>query len=643
MYKSRKKHWKGLLSCLLAFFMAMAVFSVTASAEETSVDTWDGTADTTWYNDTDTEFHLTTAEQLAGLAEIVNNGNTMEGKTIFLENDLDLAGQEWTSIGNGNNVSNYFAGNFNGQYHSVFNMKTGATHHGLFGIVFDGTVQNLGVENADVTYAEEDTFIRAGILMDWAHNADIRNCYTTGKITTNASGGKDIGGLVGQGMYGTQIIGCYSSAVIESKAYDAAEAIGGLVGSWETKGEQPLISDCYFDGEIIFSGGPVDTEDPSADSGMTTNVGGILGMCFDNEPDLIIKNCMVATEKVQAPSDINIDVGNGGMWIAWYQATGMPENCYWPVDDREWPACIAFETYILSSFTDGLYFDECGTATADFLDPSILQGLQENAEEGVIWVEGIDHPTFAWDEQNIPADYEAVETAIGKIPGDLTVYTDETVSALNELKNGIDWNLSLADQSQVDAIAQAIEDAVAALEYKGADYQAVDAAIAKAQALDPNEYQDFSGVEAAIAAVERGMNITQQAEVDAMAQAIEDAVAALEYKGADYQAVDAAIAKAEALNPEDYQDFSQVEAAIATVDRGKNITQQAEVDAMAQAIEDAIAALEEKPAAEQPVAEEPAPVTGESRDMDFWFFMTVTAGALMVGALLYGKRRKPNR
>ena len=115
MYKSRKKHWKGLLSCLLAFFMAMAVFSVTASAEETRVDTWDGTADTTWYNDTDTEFHLTTAEQLAGLAEIVNNGNTMEGKTIFLENDLDLAGQEWTSIGNGNNVSNYFAGNFNGQ------------------------------------------------------------------------------------------------------------------------------------------------------------------------------------------------------------------------------------------------------------------------------------------------------------------------------------------------------------------------------------------------------------------------------------------------------------------------------------------------------------------------------------------------
>lgn len=80
MYKSRKKHWKGLLSCLLAFFMAMAVFSVTASAEETSVDTWDGTADTTWYNDTDTEFHLTTAEQLAGLAEIVNNGNTWKGK-----------------------------------------------------------------------------------------------------------------------------------------------------------------------------------------------------------------------------------------------------------------------------------------------------------------------------------------------------------------------------------------------------------------------------------------------------------------------------------------------------------------------------------------------------------------------------------
>ena len=64
---------------------------------------------------------------------------------------------------------------------------------------------------------------------------------------------------------------------------------------------------------------------------------------------------------------------------------------------------------------------------------------------------------------------------------------------------------------------------------------------------------------------------------------------------ADYSSVDAAIAKANALEKDNYKDFSAVEAAINTVVRDKNITEQGEVDAMAQAIENAITALVEKP------------------------------------------------
>lgn len=60
-----------------------------------------------------------------------------------------------------------------------------------------------------------------------------------------------------------------------------------------------------------------------------------------------------------------------------------------------------------------------------------------------------------------------------------------------------------------------------------ADYSAVEAAIAKANALNKNSYQDFSAVEKAIADVVRDKNITEQSEVDAMAKAIEDAIAAL--------------------------------------------------------------------------------------------------------------------
>ena len=69
---------------------------------------------------------------------------------------------------------------------------------------------------------------------------------------------------------------------------------------------------------------------------------------------------------------------------------------------------------------------------------------------------------------------------------------------------------------------------------ESADYANVDAAIAKANNLNKDDYKDFTAVEAAINAVVRGKNITEQSEVDAMAKAIEDAIAALQYKDADY-------------------------------------------------------------------------------------------------------------
>ena len=128
-----------------------------------------------------------------------------------------------------------------------------------------------------------------------------------------------------------------------------------------------------------------------------------------------------------------------------------------------------------------------------------------------------------------------------------------------------------------------------------ADYSAVDAAIAKANALEKDNYKDFSAVEEAINAVVRDKNITEQGEVDAMAQAIENAITALQYKDADYTKVDEAIANANALNKDAYANFTAVETAINAVVRDKNITEQDEVDAMAQAIENAITALVEKP------------------------------------------------
>ena len=192
------------------------------------------------------------------------------------------------------------------------------------------------------------------------------------------------------------------------------------------------------------------------------------------------------------------------------------------------------------------------------------------------------------------ADYTEVNDAISRANElDKNLYKDFT--AVENAINAVDRTKNFKEQTEVDDMARAINNAVTALKYKDADYTKTDEAIAKANALNPDDYKDFSAVEAAVNAVVRGKNITEQAEVDLMTENINNALAALKYKDADYAETDKAIAKANALNPDDYKDFSAVEAAVNAVVRGKNITEQAEVDLMAENINNAIAALEKKP------------------------------------------------
>ena len=141
----------------------------------------------------------------------------------------------------------------------------------------------------------------------------------------------------------------------------------------------------------------------------------------------------------------------------------------------------------------------------------------------------------------------------------------------------------------------------AVFKYAKADYTELDKAEETAKALNKDNYVDFTAVEKALEAIDRTKNITEQTAVDKMAKDINDAVAALVYKSADYTEVDKAEKAAKALNKDDYEDFSEVEKALAAIDRTKNITEQVDVDAMAKAINDAVANLVKKtPASSQP-------------------------------------------
>ena len=626
---------KKILSLLLALCLVMALVPMTAFAEGTSVDNWDGSADTSWYTSAPdaSEYHISTAEQLAGLAQLVNAdpGTTnFAGKTFYLDNDIDLSGHEWISIGTvlGGDYPEYsFCGVFDGQGHVISNLYSHESYiegadeshnllrNALFGSVYNGEVKNLGVADAEIWIdPKDDSAAGKGILVDWMGKSKITNCWTSGSIYSGTKIEKNIGGIVGITMQGCTISGCYSTATLtgnftNSEGYYTepnpadwpCDTIGGIVGA-RFDGNL-TVTDCWFGGKIVVNS-------------IQAAVGGIVGYA----DVATVNNCMVTT------TDMGVDNDGNTCWVA-YALGGTVENCYWPNDTKYGPSPLAYGE---------------GTAVTDFTSADVLAGLKNNAGAGVEWVAGIGYPTFVWDDNNILADYTAVEAAIARATAlDSSLYTN--YSAVEDSINSVDRTKGKAQQTEVDAMAKAIEDAISALQYKGADYTKVDAAIAKANALNKDNYKDFSAVETAVNAVVRDKNITEQSEVDAMAQAIEDTIAALQYKDADYAKVDAAIAKANALNKNDYKDFSGVEAAVKAVVRGKNITEQSEVDKMAKTIEDAIAALEKKPASTKPGTSDKSPQTGDTSNLALWIALLFISGGTAIDTTVVSRKKKYNR
>ena len=130
-------------------------------------------------------------------------------------------------------------------------------------------------------------------------------------------------------------------------------------------------------------------------------------------------------------------------------------------------------------------------------------------------------------------------------------------------------------------------------------------------------------------------NITITADTATHTQTI-----AMTYLPADYTKVDEAIAKANALKKDDYKDFSGVEDAVKAVVRGKNITEQSEVDKMAKGIEDAIAALEKKPASTKPGTSDKSSQTGDTSNLALWIALLFVSGGAAIGTTVVSRKKK---
>lgn len=463
---------KKIASLTLVLALCLSLLPVTAFAEgddeaSTEVKTWGDLADTSWYtgNEDAAEYHITTAAQLAGLAELINKENapvSFDGKIVYLDNDLDLAGHEWISIGNGLSIKNdtdwyySFNGTFDGQGHVIYNLYSHdsllknednfvdgsavATPHGrdvyktgLFGQIYEGTVKNLGVANADIWIDSDDVSTYGeSILVDFLEDSTVENCWTTGTISGGSKIEKTIGGIAGFTLGNCTISSCYSTATItgnftnSDNYYDGSfpvfDSLGGIVGM-KFYGNL-TVKNCWFDGKIVVN------------SDLAT-VAGVVGYA----DGAVVQNCLVTTD------DIGVDEEGNTCWILYVGDTSenTVENNYWPHNET-------YNATTLEGITPG-------TAVTDFTSADVLTGLQANAGKDITWVAGIKHPTFEWDKWHISADYTEVDkaiTAAEAIDGSLYSNYSDVEAAIK----AVDRTKSKAEQAKVDAMAKAITDAI---------------------------------------------------------------------------------------------------------------------------------------------------------------------------------------
>jgi len=197
---------------------------------------WTGERDISWFKgkESSKSFTISTAEQLAGLAQIINeekdaNGRpyTMSGKTITLDRDIALNDREgganiWTPIGT--DFDRSFRGTFNGAGFVIRGVyiddKDSGDYRGLFGYVFNGTIKNVRIAESDIKGGRYVGGL-AGFDSGSANNLmTITGCSVTGSV----SGSVYVGGLVGYNR-GTITNSYKTGTVTGTKEY-----VGGLAG-----------------------------------------------------------------------------------------------------------------------------------------------------------------------------------------------------------------------------------------------------------------------------------------------------------------------------------------------------------------------------------------------------------------------------
>ena len=559
---------KKILSLLVTMGLAASLVPVSVFADGTEV--WDGSVAESFAGGKGTKddpYQIATGSQLAYFAERVNAeeyGEKYAGTYFELTEDIDLGGKEWTPVGEtvadlimGGHEYFVFSGNFDGNGYTIKNLTIGTETSpysgdvcGLFGAT-SGTIEDVVLENVSINYVGGNHssgygFRMGGALVGYSMG-DIVNCTVIGLDMKAGSDGSyvalnSIGGLVGIQDGGTTVSHSRVSGKIEESTKKGN--VGGFVGTL-AKGSSAKY--CGADVSVEVTG-----------NGRGIAVGGFVGIGNGVTIDeTLIENCY-ATGNIIGAEYAGGFVGNiSGLNISNCYAKGDVSNCF--VGASFLGTDAASNNYygtVKNCYATGLVSDISSSAYAFAMQDTMkrstiqncyynIQNTAKNTESAAsLTIDDMKTDSFlnvlngssnVWTKRNNdtpacgaePADYSNVYEVLGNIPADLSIYTDESVANLYSAVEALRGYRDLAQQSDVDKMTNDINDAVEALVYKSADYTELDKAEEAAKALNKDDYEDFSEVEKALAAIDRTKNITEQADVDAMVKAINDAVANL--------------------------------------------------------------------------------------------------------------------
>ena len=199
---------------LITLISPLSLTADNSASAETEI--WDGTYDTSWYDEEETELHISTAEELAGLSELTNAGNTMAGKTIYLDNDIylnDVSNYEswktkapenkWISIStisgilDGNGYTIY--GMYISEKHNIVKPNYASRYTG-FCKICDSEIRNISFENiyistslngwnsASSSLNSSTSFFSIGGISGYCtENGSITDCEVSGTIESTSS------------------------------------------------------------------------------------------------------------------------------------------------------------------------------------------------------------------------------------------------------------------------------------------------------------------------------------------------------------------------------------------------------------------------------------------------------------------------